>query len=159
MRRIVALALVAVASISLMASSASAGFGLHRGSACCDPAPVCCEAPAPTCCEVVDPCCPPRTGLLKGIFGKLHNKIHHSGCCDVVEPACGCEMAAPVCAPAPVCCPAPAPTCCEVDPCCPPARKHHLKNMLAKIKAKHSACCAPAPCCETYVEPSCGCGH
>ncbi len=170
MRRFIAI--VAVAVSSLVAQNASAGFGLlHRG-ACCDaapscgceaPAPTCCEAPAPTCCEPA-PCC--KGGLLKGIFGKLHAKLHKP-CCDAA-PSCGCEAPAPSCgceAPAPTCCEAPAapscgceapaPSCgCEAPAptCCKP-RHHHLMGLLSKLKAKK--CCAAPTCCE--AAPSCGC--
>lgn len=67
MRRLIAIAFVAVATMSLSALDASAGHGLfHRGGGCCDaapscgceaPAPVCCEAPAPSCCDAAPSCC------------------------------------------------------------------------------------------------------
>jgi hypothetical protein len=185
MRRLI-VAFVAVACTSFFAPNASAGFGLlHRG--CCDaapscgceaPAPVCCEAPAPTCCDSAPSC---HGGLLKGIFGKLHAKIHcgksacdaapSCGCeapapscgCEAPAPSCGCEAPAPTCcaapAPAPTCCAAPAPscgceapTCCEPDPCCK-SRKHVLMGLLSKLK--HKKCCKPT-CCDAPA-PSCGC--
>ena len=107
----------------------------------------------------------------RAFFGKLHSKLHKSSCCDAA-PSCGCEVAAPSCgceAPAPTCCEAPAPTCCEApapscgcevaaDPCCKPARHHHLAGLLSKLKGK-MRCCAPAPSCGCEVAaPSCGCG-
>jgi len=133
MRRFIALALVAVASVGVLTSNASAGFGLfHRNAGCCDAAPACdsapscgcevaapscgcevaapscgCEVAAPSCgCEAPAPCCGSRPRLLKGLFGRLHSKIHAKSCCEPA-PSCGCE--APV-----ECCSAPAPVCCDV---------------------------------------------
>lgn len=154
MRRfIVTLSIVACAAVS---STANAGL-FHKKDACCEPAPVCCEAPAPTCCEAA-PVCRPKLQLgskLKGILANLHSKLHSSKCCEPA-PTC-CDAPAPCAAPAPAPCAAPAPTSCDAAPSCgcevaapscKPARKHHLKAILARIKAKH-ACCKPAPsCCE-----------
>ena len=155
MRRfIVTLTVVACAAVS---SSANAGL-FHKKDACCEPAPVCCEAPAPeaTCCDAA-PVCRPKLHLgskLKGMLATMHSKLHSAKCC---EPAPTCCEPAPTCCDAPVACDAPAPTSCDAAPSCgcevaapscKPARKHHLKDMLARIKAKH-ACCKPAPsCCE-----------
>jgi hypothetical protein len=186
MRRLIAIALVAVSCASLTAQSASAGFGLFHRGGCCDAAPSCgCEAPAPVCCEPAPTCCDAapscgcRGGLLKGIFGKLHSKLHGGGCCAAPTcceapscgceaPSCGCEAPAPTCcaAPAPTCCSAPAPSCgceapscgcetscCEAPTCCTP-KKRCLMDLLSKFKRKKSCCAAPT-CCE--AAPSCGC--
>lgn len=176
MRRFIAIALVAVASVGVSATTASAGFGLlHRGAGCCDTAPACdaapscgCEVAAPSCgCEAPAPSCCARPHLLKSFFGKLHSKIHARGCCEPA-PSCGCEAPVVECAaPAPVCCdvaPA-APSCgCEVAvpscgceepaPCCKP-HGHKIKALFSKIKCHMKSKCQPV-CCEAPA-PSCGC--
>ena len=166
-RMIITLAVVVCAAIS--SSNASAGLFCKK-NACCEPAPVCCEAPAPTCCEPA-PVCRPKLELgckIKGMFGKLHSKLHKSSCCEPA-PTC-CDAPAPTCCDAPAPCAAPAPSCgcevaapsrgCEAPSCCKPARKHCIKNMMSHLKGKFASkkCCAPAPSCGCEVAtPSCGC--
>ena len=79
-----------------------------------------------------------------GLFHK------HNACCEPAPVSC--------CAPAPVCEAAPV-SCCDVDPCAKPARKHHLKALVAKIKSYKlsckTSCCEPAPSCCEPVAPTC----
>lgn len=179
---------------SLFLSSANAGF-FNRNGGCCDSAPSCgCEVAVPTCgcdvapscgCEVATPCCGSRKGgRLSGLLSKFRGS--KSACCapacDSCAPACdSCAAPAPCCAPAPAptccapaptCC-APAPTCCDAAPtCCDAApscggRRHIIRDLLSRIKARKgsSSCCAPAcdscgSTCDSCGAPaaSCGCG-
>jgi len=138
--RFVLPSLLAAFALCLSASNVEAGLfggcGLGCGSAC---APACepvCE-PAPVAC---DPCAPAWGGFGHHHNGLLHKLFHkHSDC--------GCD-AAPACD---ACAPAPAPACDACDPCAAP-RHSHLKDLLARIKARHAARHA---CCD--AEPACGC--
>ncbi len=177
MRRVFVPAFLAVALVAMSSVNASA-FGLfdklcgNSCDSCCDVEPACgCEIAAPMCgCEVVEPCCDSgcgfkKPGLLKRLFAK------HNSCCDTgcaMEPACGCEIAAPVCG----CAVEPACGCEVIDPCgCDaPACGSKVKGLLHRLFHKHNNCCdsgcsiEPACGCEVAapcgcaVEPSCGCG-
>jgi hypothetical protein len=84
------------------------------------------------CGSAVDNCC--DSGR-QGFCARLKAKFHRSN-------DCGCEQAAPTCAPVKQhCAPAPAPTCCEA-----PARKHHHH--------KRDNCNT----CEAAPVNDCGCG-